>query len=171
MFKLLHDGLAERVLSGEMPQLSSQPSSSTTSITLDGGEGNGAVRSGSAMSSLVDTAWTTSLTIGSGFLRTLLRLTGLKADNLSDERDAGETSLEVKDSRLGREKFSMDRERRKSEGLYGDIKLSFGGGSGRGGVIGRYCVVSVRGDAGSSASVWVDGRVAQGRFSIESLPT
>ena len=70
------------------------------------------------------------------------------AESLSDVV-AGEMSTVVTDSLVGREKFSMERERRKSGGLYGDIKPSLGGGLGRGGVIGRYGMASMVGDAGS----------------------
>ena len=72
------------------------------------------------------------------------------ADNLCADAVIGEMSEAVTDNLVGREKFSMDRENRKAEGLHGDMNPSLGGGLGRGGVIGRYGMALVVGDAGSS---------------------
>ena len=45
--------------------------------------------------------------------------------------------MAVTESLVGREKFSIERDIRNSDGLYGDIKPSLGGGLGRGGVVGK----------------------------------
>ena len=54
---------------------------------------------------------------GRGFPRTLVRVMGLRADNLASEPEGGLTSTAATDNLVGREKFSMERDIRKSEGL------------------------------------------------------
>jgi hypothetical protein len=96
---------------------------------------------------------------GRGFPSTLVRVMGLKAENLTSDFDGGLISLTVTDNLVGREKFSMERDIRNSEGLYGDFKPSLGGGWGRGGVVGRSGMASVVGDVGSTASPSTAGRI------------
>jgi hypothetical protein len=92
------------------------------------------------------------------------------ADNLCVVAVVGEMSRAVTDSLVGREKFSIDRDNRKSEGLYGDIRPSFGGGLGRVGVVGKYGMASVVGDVGSSSPISILGSSFLTGKSVTGIP-